>query len=206
MKRLLLLLTLLFAGVTAVLLLSLQYPGEVVVTAGEWRVAAAWGVAALSLAGALLALWLLSRLLASVWRLPGQLLAGHQSYYNRRASRRFARALVAYIAGDYAAAYKPLWEVANTPGAAAQRAACLLAARCALRSGNDDGARKALALAAQWRPAGRAEAAIEAELAARTVAASESTAATPDSAPPDGEDGAKGRQRRADGEGDTKSP
>ena len=41
MKRLLLLLTLLFAGVTAVVLLSLQYPGEVVVTAGEWRVAAA---------------------------------------------------------------------------------------------------------------------------------------------------------------------
>lgn len=192
MKRLLLLLTLLFAGVTAVLLLSLQYPGEVVVTAGEWRVAAAWGVAALSLAGALLALWLLSRVLASVWRLPGQLFAGHQSYYKRRASRRFARALVAYIAGDYAAAYKPLWEVANTPGAAVRRAACLLAARCALRSGNDDGARKALVLAAQWRPAGRAEAAVEAELAART-AASENTAATPDSTPPDDKTGAKGQ-------------
>lgn len=184
MKRLLLLLTLLFAGVTAVVLLSLQYPGEVVVTAGEWRVAAAWSVAVLSLAGAWLALWLLSRLLSSVWHLPGRLFAGHQSYYKRRASRRFAGALLAYIAGDYAAAYKPLWEVANTPGDAAQRAACLLAARCALRCGNDDGARKALALAAQWRSAGRAEAAIEAELAARTAAA-------PDNAPPDGDDGVK---------------
>jgi len=197
MKRFLLLLTLVFAGVTAVLLLSLQYPGEVVVTAGEWRIAAAWGVAALSLAGALLALWLLSRLLASVWHLPGRLFAGHQSYYKRRASRRFAGALLAYIAGDYAAAYKPLWEVANTPGAAAQRAACLLAARCALRSGDDDGARKALALAAQWRPAGRAEAVLEAELAARAAASG--------NAPPDGEDSAKDQQRQADGEDGEKS-
>ncbi len=167
MKRILLALTLVFAGVTAIVLLSLQYPGDVAVTVGEWRVEAGLWVVVTALVAAWLALGLLLRLLVSLWRLPGRLFAGHQSYYKRRTSRRLTDALLAYVAGDYAEAYKPLLEIAKTPGTSAQRAACLLAARCALRVGDNDGARKVLELAAQWRPAGHAEAMVGAELAAR---------------------------------------
>ena len=107
MRRLLLLALVLVAAVALAIVLARE-PGYVLIAAGPWRVETSLAFLVAALLAGLLAVWLLARVVAALWRMPGAAARWRRRRRVLRARQGLVRGLLALAEGRWAEAERLL--------------------------------------------------------------------------------------------------